>query len=88
MATITQYRPAYFDGFPAEKVKFETTEELLKIPFVKHFKKDCGDGEPFIEFSIADEHLMANYGKNGKIKTWYIVGTIAEKAKINLPKFK
>jgi hypothetical protein len=48
---------------------FNTINELLSIDFVKSWKKHRN----FYRFSLANEHLMAEF-KNGD--EWYIIGTI------------
>lgn len=80
MPTISQYRPAFFEGFENKTVEFSTTKELINIPFVKNF---CSD--EFSGFAISDEHLMATY-KNGK--EWWIVGTLSDPSTVKLPKWK
>lgn len=76
--SIRQYFPTYFDGFKPAVVVFETTDELLRIPFVSKFR----DGTDFSRFSISDGILMAEY--NGG-KTWWVVGAIAVPSEIALP---
>lgn len=70
MNTITQYRPAFCEGFENEVVSFSTLDELMAIPFVKRFSDDKG----FHRFSLcpdSDNILMAEYN-NGF--NWWIVG--------------
>ena len=69
MSRIRQYRPAFFEGFKNETAEFDTVEELEKIPFVKKF----AEGDGFFQFSIADEHLMAEYERGTR---WHVVGTL------------
>ena len=61
-----------------EEASFKTVEELLEVPFVKHFTED----RHFHRFSIADEHLMAEYEEGRK---WFIVGTIDRPKSVKLP---
>lgn len=80
LQSITQYRPAFFEGFENETVEFSTTEELLNIPFVKNFMSNTFSG-----FAMSDNLLMATY-ENGN--EWFIVGRITKPDLIELPKWE
>jgi hypothetical protein len=76
---IMRYRPTFCEGFEEEVVKFSTTEELLKIPFVKNFETN-----KFLHFAIDECTLIAVY-ENGEC---WVVGTIDDALKVNLPKWE
>ena len=63
---ITQYFPAFFEGFTPQTAEFETLEELLNIPFVKRVSW-------FVDFS---GYVMSN-GQNldGKVDAEYLMAT-------------
>ena len=88
MPKISQYYPSFCDGFRVSTRKFNTTKELLRVPFVKKFSED----EDFSGYALErEEHdtettLMATYKKG---KQWYVVGFINGKAStVNLPKWE
>ena len=78
MSKITQYRPAFFEGFVNETAHFETMGDLLSIPFVANFANDEG----FFRFSISDEMLMAEYDGG---KKWWVVGRFEAPPNVGLP---
>jgi hypothetical protein len=75
--TITQYRPAFFEGFENEVVEFSTTEELLAIPFLQGFKH-----EGFTSWARSGKYLMAIY-RNGR--EWWVAGILSDPCKVDLP---
>lgn len=79
MNKITQYRPAFFEGFDNATVEFETVEELLAIPFLQGFKH-----EGFDKFSIGENYLMAEY-RGGR--EWWVAGRIQNPESVNLPQW-
>lgn len=81
MNEITQYRPAFFEGFENETVDFDNLEDLLKIPFVANFTTNRG----FNRFSVSGQMLMAEY-HNGK--KWLVVGYIKNPEGLGLPEWK
>ena len=81
MSSIKQYIPNYVDGIDPETVKFFSTEELLKIPFVESWSKY----PEFFQYSLSENLLMAEF-KDGK--EWWVVGYIYGDIIINLPKWK
>ena len=83
---VTQYRPAYFEGFENEEHDVSTLEELLALPFVKNFAEGPPN-EAFHQFSLDDNRLMAEY-KRGKI--WWVVAFLDDPAPIRggLPKWE
>lgn len=93
MPTITQYRPAFFDGFENEVNEFNSVEELLRIPWVKQFSN--GEVKNFHRYSVSMPnkkwgeskcHLMAEYD-NGAV--WWVVGKMDENEIIEeLPKWE
>jgi hypothetical protein len=88
MNEITQHRPAYFEGFDTEVVKFQTTEELLAIPFVKNFKEVYDNR--FFQYSIDPG---GNFSRSLLIcevdsgKQWWVVGYLETTDGIDLPKW-
>ncbi len=98
MATITQYRPAFFSGFENQKVNFGSLEELFSIEFVDNFKR-LPNGEldtSFLQYSkskLSDEKgaeyaLMAEYRRSQK-KFWYVIGYLDDNQIIKqLPDFR
>lgn len=79
MNAITQYRPAYFEGFENETVQFENLDEVFGIPWVKKFANDAN----FYRFSISENHLMAEY-RDGR--EWWVVGKFLD-PNVALPKW-
>jgi len=85
MATIRQYRPAYFSGFENETKAFTSLKELLNIDWVDNFRKmPNGQIDPnFHQYSTNkySDHkgceyvLMAEYN-NGH--SWYVIGFMDE----------
>lgn len=74
---IAQYVPASVDGI--EIGSFETTEELLALPFVRRCRELVG----FHRFSVMDDLLMAEANDG---LDWLVVGKIDEPEKVDLPK--
>lgn len=66
---IRQYRPAFFEGFDAETVAFDTWDEILAIPWVKKFS----ERPEFHQFSMSNNHLMAEY-RGGR--EWWVCGIV------------
>lgn len=89
MNAITQYRPAYFSGFENATVEFESTADLLEIPFVKNFVHNLE--KPFHRFSMTKSEmggpsmLMAEYD-DGHV--WWVVGHFRDVADLDLPEWK
>lgn len=79
MNTITQYRPAFFEGFENETAEFDSLKSLMEIPFVKGFS----DGKGFYQFSYSDEMLMAEFHEGTE---WLVVGRMREPV-LGLPKW-
>jgi hypothetical protein len=79
MNKITQYRPAFFEGYENATVEFKSAEELLNIPWVANF----ANRPDFHKFSVSDEHLMAEY-RGGR--EWWVVGLL-DKPVAELPKW-
>ncbi len=90
MATITQYRPAYFSCFENKKEYFVTIEELLNIEFVRTFSRlpNGATNPTFYRYSIEkySDHkgyeyvLMAEYREGLE---WFIVGYINDNLIMN-----
>jgi len=84
MNHITQHRPAFFTGFDNEEVDFNTTEELLAIPFVKSFSTD----RRFHRYSVSVSphgntiHLMCELDDGYE---WWCVGRLLNMEGITLP---
>jgi len=79
MNRITQYRPAFFEGFENESKDFETLLDLMEMPFVKRFSDD----PTFFQFVVSGESLMATYDKGA---FWLVVGELQD-SDIGLPKW-
>ncbi len=67
--TITQYRPAYFDGFDTRVDEVNSTAELLALPYVARWTTEPA----FHRFSQSANHLMAEL-KGGR--EWWVVAII------------
>jgi hypothetical protein len=78
---IIQHVPAFMDIEGRDIGTFETTEELLNLPFVKR----CRELVDFRRFSLSGDLLMVetNDGLN-----WWVVGRIDEPGKVDLPKWE
>ena len=89
MATIIQYIPAFFSGFPRKEETFESQEELLSIPFVRGFSEheNGAKDEYFHQYSIniRNNNLMAECD-NGK--KWYVIGSIDDVTMLTLPEWE
>lgn len=75
MNHIKQHLPAFVDGEPKE-ADFNTTDELLAIPFVAAWTD-----QDWKRFSMSDELLLAET-KSGE---HWVVGFIREPAQVQLP---
>lgn len=80
MNQIRQHRPAFFEGYENQTSGFETTNDLLQIDWVANF----ASMKDFHIFSMADNHLMAEY-KGGR--EWWVVGTVKEPQSVYLPQW-
>lgn len=78
---LTQYIPACMDVDGVELGSFDTTEELLNLPFVRRCRELVG----FQRFSIMDDFLAVetNYGLD-----WLVIGRLDEPGRIDLPKLE
>lgn len=85
MNRIRQHRPAFVTGFENEVVKFNTTEELLEIEFVKNFSRN----DKFYRYSLSTNlgscSLMAELEEGYE---WWVIGHIDSAEGINLPIWK
>lgn len=78
---IRQHIPNFVSGYEPETIKFNDTEELKNIEFVKHWS----EGDDFFKYSLSGNHLMAELN-NGN--TWWVIGTIkGDLNKVDLPKW-
>lgn len=77
---IRQHRPAFFEGFENLTVAFDTTEELLAIPFVQNFHTATN----FHQFSLSGDCLLAEY-RGGR--EWWVAGVILHPELVELPKW-
>lgn len=80
MNLIKQHIPNFCSGFDPIIVPFETTEDLLEIPFVKDFSAS----KKFDHYAINDNHLMC-ISDNGF--HWWVIGTLIDPQEVNLPKW-
>ena len=69
----------HIDGI--NQVEFETTEDLLDIPFVKNMKKLPG----FERFSVDKRYSNLMCETNDK---WYVIGELNHTDEIDLPEWK
>ena len=76
MNQIIQHIPNYFDGFTPEIVEFETVDELLDIPFVKHHVREG------YSFQMSDLHLMTVKDDGS---WWWVIGRVKFPDRIDLP---
>lgn len=79
MPKITQYKPAFFEGFENKVVEFTTNEELFNIDFVKRFSEN----PKFYRYSVSDNKLMCELDEG---KDWYVIGFI--EGDVDLPVWK
>jgi hypothetical protein len=79
MNQIRQYRPAFFEGFEEETVPFNTTEELVQIPFVKRHQ-EVGGGE----FQVT-KHGRGYALMIVRPDQWFVVGFMPTLEGVNLP---
>ena len=86
MNKIRQHRPAYMSGWDDEVVDFETTEQLLAIPFVKNFRD--ADPENFHQFSIGHGSLPALMAETHGGEKWWCIGFLDTADGIELPAWK
>ena len=86
MNAITRYFPGFVDVDDSERVnvQFETLDQLLQIPWVKHWK-DVGQSgvEAFDRYSLSGNALMAEL-KNPR--EWWVIGFIDHPELLDLPK--
>lgn len=75
---MNRYQKSYQE-WPEPWIKFETTEDLLKLDTVKTFF-DRPDARPFLSAS----HLMVTYDNGFE---WWVLGRIENPAEVNLPKW-
>ncbi len=79
--SVTQYFPDFYEGFTALEVSFDTTDELVNIPFIKHFSEQPG----FDFYAKSLNHpslLMAVYNKES---TWYVIAFLDNPDLVDLP---
>ena len=81
MIKVTQYRPAFFEGFENHIVEVDSKDELLDIEFVKGFKEN----PDFHRYSLSTNKLMAEY-KNGE--EWWVVAFLENYEGIDLPQWQ
>ena len=79
MNQIIQHIPNYFTGFTPEVAEFETVDELLNIPFVKHHEKEGHS------FQMSDLNLMIVKDDES---WWCVVGTVKFPDRVDLPKWE
>lgn len=87
MAFIRQHVPKFFDVLSPTIAEFNSTEELLEIPFVKMYRLDT-NGEPddyFHRYSLDSKNTLIVEMDKGKFHT--IVGFITGSHNLNLPSF-
>ncbi len=87
MAQIKQHRPNYFDPlvFVNLTVDFESTEELLNIPFVLNFSTASNFSHYAISEDGTKSTLMAVYDDGYE---WWVIGFIDDISKVDLPKWE
>jgi hypothetical protein len=76
---IVKHYPSFCDMGKPKEAYFNTTEELLKIKWVKSFSDD----PTFFKFALDEGTLMALY-KGGK--EWWVVGFVKYRKGIELPR--
>lgn len=92
MNTFIPHNPGYMDDLQSDmnsnNINFETTDDLLSIPFVYRF---CASnfGPPnnmwkFSHYAIRDELLIAVYN-DGYL--WFVVGSIDDPSTVELPQW-
>ncbi len=82
MPTIRQHVPSFVDlGEDPLSAVFETTQELLSIPFVKSSSKY----RDFSGYALSDNELMST---NKRGKKWWVIGHIDDPSKVELPKWE
>jgi hypothetical protein len=79
MNQIIQHIPNYCSGFTPEVAEFETVDELLNIPFVKHHEKEGHS------FQMSDLNLMIVKDDES---WWWVVGTVKFPDRVDLPKWE
>ena len=84
MNRIRQHRPAFVTGFENEVVKFNTTEELLEIEFVKNFSRNDNFCRYSLSTSLGRGALMAEYEDGYE---WWVIGHLDNTEEVNLPKW-
>ena len=80
MNKIKQYFPGFFEGFKSEVNEFETTKDLLNIPWIKKWESD----KNFYKWMLSGNALMAilENGQKG-----HVVGFIEASETIELPEW-
>lgn len=78
MNKITQYRPAFFDGFKNDVVSFNMKKELLEIPFVKNFSND----DDFSHYAISKNLLMCVCCGGME---WWVIGALEHPELLDIP---
>ena len=84
MAHIKQFTPKIFQNDNPIIAEFNSTHELLNIPFVRKFAEDL-HGEPdfyFHRYSISGNNLIVECN-DGKYK--WVIGVIDDISKVTLP---
>jgi len=83
MNLLTKHIPGFADnGDEPPKWEFETTEQLLSIPFVESWKTAWPE-KGFQKFAMSGDCLVACYDGG---KFWWVVGHIRNPSEVNLPK--
>lgn len=72
--------PGFVDCEPGDPFEFNTTEELLTLPWVDKFARD----PDFDYFAKGAGCLMAVY-KPGSWRGWWVIGYIDSAATVDLP---
>lgn len=81
MNHIIKHIPNFVDkGKPPDENDFETTNQLLNIPWVKGWETPF-DGRPFYRWAKSRNCLIAEYDDG---KFWWVVGYIRDPNNIEL----
>ena len=85
MANIRQYFPPFMLDEKPKIVEFNTQEELLQIPFVRHFSinETTNTKDPqFYRYSLRGDMLMVEILNGDKA---YAVGRVSDTSMLTLP---
>lgn len=81
MNKIRQHIPAYVDTDQRFESKFNTTEELLNVGWIKNFE-NFFHGQKFERFAKDRNMLVAEYSEGS---FWWVVGYIEKPEHVDLP---